>query len=128
MVNDNLGHDFGDLLLIDVARRLGKAVRESDTVARLGGDEFLVLLEEIDSVEMIETMAQRICSVLNHQLTKDHYKQDISASIGISIYPEDASTGHQLMKNADLAMYRAKNIGKAGYQFYSAPQGRFLFD
>lgn len=128
IVNDNLGHDYGDLLLIDVAKRLRKSVRESDTVARLGGDEFLVLLEEIESIQTIETMAKRICEALDHELTKDHFQQNISASIGISIYPEDASTPQELIKNADLAMYRAKNVGKAGYQFYSAPQGRFLFD
>ena len=128
VVNDNLGHDYGDLLLIDVAKRLRKSVRESDTVARLGGDEFLVLLEEIESIQTIEIMAKRICEALSHELKKDHFQQRISASVGISIYPEDASTLQALMKNADLAMYRAKNVGKAGYQFYSEPQGRFLFD
>lgn len=127
-VNDSLGHDYGDLLLIDVAKRLSQSVRESDTVARLGGDEFLVLMEEIESVEMVEAMAERVCRALTHELSKNDFTQIISASIGISIYPEDASTAQQLMKNADLAMYRAKNVGKAGYQFYSAPQGRFLFD
>ncbi|MFK5926637.1 MAG: diguanylate cyclase [Desulfuromusa sp.] len=127
-VNDNLGHDYGDLLLIDVAKRLRKCVRESDTVARMGGDEFLVLLEEIESIEMIEAMAQRICNALSHELRKDDFTQKISASIGISIYPEDATTSQEMMKNADLAMYRVKNSGKANYQFYSAPQGRFLFN
>lgn len=128
LVNDNLGHDYGDLLLIDVAKRLRKCVREGDTVARLGGDEFLILLEEIESIEMIETMAERICAALSHELTKGDFSQKISASIGISIYPEDAKTGQEMMKNADLAMYRVKHSGKASYQFYSAPQGRFLFD
>jgi len=127
-VNDNLGHDYGDLLLIDVAKRLRQCVRESDTVARLGGDEFLILLEDIESIEMIETMAARICTALSHELSKGDFSQKISASIGISIYPEDATTSQEMMKNADLAMYRVKNSGKANYQFYSAPQGRFLFD
>ncbi|MCF6265127.1 MAG: diguanylate cyclase [Desulfuromusa sp.] len=127
-VNDNLGHDYGDLLLIDVARRLTECVRESDTVARMGGDEFLVLLEEIESIEMIEMMAERICSALSHELKKDDFSQKISASIGISIYPEDATTSQEMVKNADLAMYRVKNSGKANYQFYTSPQGRFRFD
>ena len=127
-VNDNLGHDYGDLLLIDIAKRLRKCVREGDTVARMGGDEFLVLLEDIESIEMIETMAKRICSALAHDLIKDDFTQKISASIGISIFPEDATSGLEMMKHADLAMYRVKNSGKANYQFYSAPQGRFLFD
>ena len=127
-VNDNLGHDYGDLLLVDIAKRLRKCVREGDTVARLGGDEFLVLLEEIDSIEMVEVMASRICDALSHELSKGDFTQKISTSIGISIYPEDASNGQEMMKNADLAMYRVKHSGKAHYQFYSAPQGRFLFD
>ncbi|MDA3903189.1 MAG: diguanylate cyclase [Desulfuromusa sp.] len=127
-VNDNLGHDYGDLLLIDVAKRLRQCVREGDTVARMGGDEFLVLLEDIESIEMIEAMAERICAALSHELSKGDFSQKISASIGISIYPEDAKDGQEMMKNADLAMYRVKKSGKANYQFYSAPQGRFLFD
>ncbi len=127
-INDSLGHDYGDLLLVDVANRLRNCVRESDTVARLGGDEFLILLEEVESIEMIEHMAERIAQALNHELKKDLFHQRVSASIGISIYPEDAGNAHQLMKNADLAMYRAKSLGKGGYQFYSSPQGRFLFD
>ncbi len=127
-VNDNLGHDYGDLLLIDVAKRLRQCVRESDTVARMGGDEFLILLEEIDSLEMIESTAKRICSALTHELRKGDFTQKISASIGISIFPEDATTAQEMMKNADLAMYRVKKSGKANYQFYSAPQGRFLFE
>ncbi|WP_321368421.1 diguanylate cyclase domain-containing protein [uncultured Desulfuromusa sp.] len=128
IINDNLGHDYGDLLLIDIAKRLRKCVREGDTVARMGGDEFLVLLEEVESVEMIAAMAERICNSLSHELVKGEFRQEISASIGISIYPEDAKNEQEMMKNADLAMYRVKSSGKANYQFYSAPQGRFLFD
>ena len=126
-INDNLGHDYGDLLLIDIANRLRRCVREGDTVARMGGDEFLVLLEDVDSIEMIEMMARRICNSLTHTLSKGDFSQEVSPSIGISIYPEDATSSQELLKNADLAMYRVKKAGKANYQFYSAPQGRFLF-
>lgn len=126
-VNDNLGHDFGDLLLIDIASRLRSSVRESDTVARMGGDEFLILLEEIESIEMVEIMAERICSALNHELTRDNYYQRVSASIGISLYPDDGISAADLLKNADMAMYRAKNQGKATYQFYSSPRTESLF-
>ncbi len=127
-VNDNLGHNYGDMLLIDIAKRLRKCVREGDTVARMGGDEFLVLLEEIESIEIIEATAERICRSLSHELVKGDFTQKISASIGISIFPEDASSGQELLRNADLAMYRVKAAGKANYQFYAAPQGRFIFD
>lgn len=126
-VNDNLGHDSGDKLLIDIAKRLRKCVREGDTIARMGGDEFLVLLEEVESIGFVEAMAERVCESLNHTLNKGAFTQEISASIGISIYPEDASTGAEMLRNADLAMYRVKNNGKGSYQFYSPPQGRLLF-
>ena len=126
-VNDNLGHDQGDLLLKNVAKRLRGCVREGDTVARMGGDEFLILLEEIDSIELIEATAKRISDALNHTLCKGDYCQQISSSIGIAIFPEDASEAHDLLKAADQAMYRAKKSGKAHFQFYSAPQGRFIF-
>ena len=126
-INDTLGHDHGDLLLIDIARRLRQSVRESDTVARMGGDEFLILLEDIESLEMIETMAERISRALTHTLRKDDFTHSISASIGISIFPEDANNSQDLLKKADLAMYQAKNAGRARYHFYNPPQGRFLF-
>ena len=127
-INDNLGHDFGDLLLVEIGNRLRGCVRESDTVARMGGDEFLVLLEEVDSFEMVEAMAERICQALAHELTRDTYYQRVSASIGISLFPDDGRNGVDLLRNADLAMYRAKNQGKATYQFFSAPQNASLFD
>ncbi len=126
-INDNLGHDFGDLLLIDIANRLRSCVRESDTVARMGGDEFLVLLDEVDSLELVEIMAERICASLIHELNQGKYYQRVSASIGISLYPNDGTSGQELLRNADLAMYRAKNQGKATYQYYSSPQTGFLF-
>lgn len=127
-VNDQLGHDFGDLLLIDIANRLRGCVRESDTVARLGGDEFLVLLDEVESLDMVEAMAERISQSLVHELTRDTYYQRVSASIGISLYPDDGRNGTELLKNADLAMYRVKSQGKDSFQFFSSPQTAFLFD
>lgn len=126
-VNDTLGHDFGDLLLIDIADRLRSCVRESDTVARLGGDEFLVLLDEVESIERVETMAERICQALIHELNRDGYYMKVSASIGISLYPNDGLNGPDLLRHADLAMYRAKKQGKANYQFFSSPQTPSLF-
>jgi diguanylate cyclase (GGDEF)-like protein/PAS domain S-box-containing protein len=121
-INDNLGHDFGDCLLQDVAKRLSHCVRKADTVARMGGDEFLVLLENINSTELIEATAQRIGTTLQYTVSEGDYKQDISASIGIAIYPEDATTAPELLKAADQAMYRAKKSGKAHYQFFNTPE------
>ncbi len=127
-INDNLGHDYGDLLLIDIAKRLRSSIRESDTVARMGGDEFLVLLEEIDSLELVDAMAERICESLTHEVTRNNYYQRVSASIGISLFPGDGETSAELLRNADQAMYRAKREGKATYQYFSSPQTGFLFD
>lgn len=127
-VNDNLGHDYGDLLLVEVAKRLGTAVRESDTVARLGGDEFLILLEDIESIAMVEVMAQRIGAALKHELRKDSFSLQVSSSIGISIFPEDADSGEEMMRHADKAMYQVKHAGKNDYQFYADPEARFQFD
>ncbi len=73
-------------------------------------------------------MAERICKALVHELSRDSYYQRVSASIGISLFPEDGTTGKELLKTADLAMYRAKNLGKNTYQFYSSHQTGFLFD
>lgn len=127
-INDNLGHAVGDLLLVDIANRLRSCIRESDTVARLGGDEFLVLQEEVESIERVEQMAERICQTLTHELSRDSYHQRVSASIGISIYPEDGNSGQELLTKADQAMYQAKGKGKATYQFASTPQGFFDFE
>ncbi|MCK4501836.1 MAG: GGDEF domain-containing protein, partial [Desulfuromonadales bacterium] len=102
--------------------------REGDTVARMGGDEFLVLLEEVESIGIIEAMADRICKTLSQTLVKGDFSQEISVSVGISIYPEDALSCQEMMKNADLAMYRVKKGSRGSYQFYAAPQGHLSFD
>jgi diguanylate cyclase (GGDEF)-like protein/PAS domain S-box-containing protein len=117
-INDNLGHEHGDRLLKDVAKRLRNCLREADTVARTGGDEFLVLLEEIDSMELIEATAQRISNALKHTLSEGDYSQEVSTSIGIALFPKDADNALDLLSAADHAMYRAKKSGKATYQFF----------
>ncbi len=118
-INDTLGHEVGDHLLVEVARRLRASVREGDTVARLGGDEFLVLLEEVDGFQAVATMAQRIRSALRRSAEIDSYQLVATGSIGISIYPGDADTAEELLKCADVAMYHAKEEGKDNYQFYT---------
>jgi diguanylate cyclase (GGDEF)-like protein/PAS domain S-box-containing protein len=119
-VNDTLGHEIGDHLLKQVAVRLRSSVRESDTVARVGGDEFTVIIEQIEQGEDAAVVAQKIVRSLSQPFSVDGREIYTSASIGISVFPEDADTASVLLKNADTAMYRAKERGRARYQFYSA--------
>ena len=119
-INDTLGHEAGDHLLQEVASRLERCVRESDTVARLGGDEFVVLLPQLDDGKYAATVAQKILSAIAIPFTLIGYEFRVTASIGISVYPQDGLDEQTLTKNADIAMYQAKEEGKNNFQFYSA--------
>jgi diguanylate cyclase (GGDEF)-like protein len=119
-INDTLGHDAGDELLRSTARRLEKCVREADTVARLGGDEFTVIMPLIDNFEAAGFVAGRIIRSLTEPFDLGGRVGNVSASIGISLLPAQASTAGELLHNADVAMYHAKHQGKANYQFYRA--------
>ncbi|MBQ0719663.1 MAG: EAL domain-containing protein [Gammaproteobacteria bacterium] len=116
-INDSLGHNIGDLLLKAVADRLQSAVRESDFVARLGGDEFTVILENIEGDEAISTIAQNICSSLSSPFVFIQQKMFVTASVGISVYPDDGDDVNALLKHADLAMFSAKK-SRNNYSFY----------
>jgi diguanylate cyclase (GGDEF)-like protein/PAS domain S-box-containing protein len=116
-VNDSLGHAFGDRMLIEVAQRLKDCVRQTDTAARLGGDEFLVLVHDVNA-RGAEFAALRINSALSEIVLLDGMAFTVTASIGIALFPEDGVTAGDLMKNADAAMYRAKERGRAGFRFY----------
>jgi diguanylate cyclase (GGDEF)-like protein len=118
-INDTLGHEAGDQLLREVATRLNGCVRESDTVARLGGDEFVVLLPEVDAEKYAVTVGQKILAVIAKPFTLIGQEFRVTASIGISVYPEDGLDEQTLTKNADIAMYQAKAEGKNNFQFYS---------
>jgi diguanylate cyclase (GGDEF)-like protein/PAS domain S-box-containing protein len=117
-INDTLGHDAGDELLRSTARRLEKCVREADTVARLGGDEFTVIMPLIDNFEAAGFVAGRIIKSLTEPFDLGGQEGKVSASIGISLLPAQASTAGELLHNADVAMYHAKHQGKANYQFF----------
>ncbi len=119
-INDTLGHDAGDRLLQEMARRLTASLREGDLVARLGGDEFVVLLEEVTDLSHVSQVARQILSSLVKEYPLDGQLIHITASIGISTFPEDGRDEFSLMKHADVAMYRAKAAGKNNFQFYSA--------
>ena len=118
-VNDTMGHHAGDDLLQTVAQRLGTAIRQSDLVARLGGDEFVVLIEDHGGPEEVMIVAQKIISMLERPVLIDWREVAISGSIGIASYPEDGTDLETLVKNADAAMYRAKELGRNNFQFYS---------
>jgi diguanylate cyclase (GGDEF)-like protein/PAS domain S-box-containing protein len=118
-INDGFGHTAGDNLLVELARRLEKQLRGSDTLARQGGDEFLILLSEVDEVDDVSLVAQRLLECLRQPFDHEGVEFFISASIGITLAPEDGSEAEVLIKNADLAMYRAKNMGRNNFQFFT---------
>ena len=119
VINDSLGHAAGDMLLVEVADRLRSRLRASDVVARLGGDEFVVLLDETAARDDVEQIAGDLLSSLSRPLQLSGHECHTSASIGIALYPDDGSDVQALTKNADMAMYMAKEDGKNGFRFFS---------
>lgn len=120
VVNDTLGHEAGDRILQDVARRLRNCVREGDTVSRFGGDEFLILLPKIGSAENAAMIAKKIIEILKQPLTICGCELSVTTSIGIALFPDDGKDGETLLMNADSAMYHAKELGKNNYQFVNS--------
>jgi len=118
-VNDTLGHHQGDILLIDAARRIRSCVRASDTVARLGGDEFTVILSELEEVSAVDGIAQKILTVLQAPYQLGQEQAFVSASIGITLYPDDARDIDDLLKHADQAMYAAKDAGRNRFSYFT---------
>ena len=127
-INDTLGHETGDLLLQQLATRFSRNVREGDTVARFGGDEFVILLDEVAHANDISNVAQKILLALAPPFEIAERSLYITASIGISMCPNDGEDSSTLLKNADIAMYRAKELGKNTYQFYSADMSVRAFE
>jgi len=127
-VNDTLGHEAGDTLLREVGKRLKDCVRQNDTVARLGGDEFVALLTDIPTGGLVARVARKILAEIAGSSVLLHDQIRITASIGISLYPQDGENEQTLMKNADTAMYRAKQRGKNQFQFYSPVQSARALD
>lgn len=119
LVNDTQGHTAGDLLLQEVARSLESTLRKSDTVARFGGDEFVVVLGDIKKTEDVNHMATTIRSVLSQPFSIGGQEIHVGSSIGISLYPRDGENSELLLRNADIAMYRAKELGRDNYQYYT---------
>jgi diguanylate cyclase (GGDEF)-like protein/PAS domain S-box-containing protein len=118
-VNDTLGHGAGDQLLCEISARLKATLRASDVVARLGGDEFVVLLQEVVDADQAGEVARKILSAITLPVLIEGHACHVTGSIGISIYPADAGDERSLMKNADTAMYQAKEKGRNNFQFYT---------
>src|SRR5712691_3823828 len=128
IINDTLGHEAGDKLLREMGSRLTQTVRSSDVVARLGGDEFVVLVQEVSEAKQVEAVARKILSALVQPMVTQGQECRVTASIGICMFPAEAQDEHVLMKNADIAMYRAKEDGKNNYKFYSEEMNIHSFE
>jgi diguanylate cyclase (GGDEF)-like protein len=126
-VNDLYGHDAGDRFLVEVARRLRANLRAVDVVARLGGDEFFVVLEDVQDEAAVKTI---VCKLLAEAVRPYDLaggaQARVSASIGVSVFPDNSADAGGLIKHADMAMYTAKQAGKNGYSFFSALNGPVL--
>jgi diguanylate cyclase (GGDEF)-like protein/PAS domain S-box-containing protein len=118
LINDSLGHGFGDRLLQTVARRIEGGIREADTLARLGGDEFILLLPGLGDVDDAACVAEKVLEALRQPFELDGGELYITTSIGVSLYPDDGADVEELVKNADIAMYRAKDQGRDNFQLY----------
>ena len=118
-INDSLGHDVGDKIIVEIARRLSASVSAGDTIARLGGDEFVLIRPDVVREDAVATMAQQILAALSRPLTIQGHEFYPTGSIGISMYPKDGQDSQTLLKNADTAMYRAKDAGRNNFQFYA---------
>ena len=123
-VNDSLGHDMGDELLKEVANRLRRAVRQGDMVARLGGDEFTLILEQGGDDELVETVCRRVIDTVSEPYVLGHHVISVSASLGVTRYPRDGASVTELLKNADLAMYSAKDAGRNQHSHFSLAMQR----
>jgi diguanylate cyclase (GGDEF)-like protein len=121
-VNDNHGHDVGDELLIAVSQRMKKALREGDTLARIGGDEFIAVMVDLESFKDSQPVLERLLKAAADPVILDGEKMQVSASIGVTLYPQDGSDADQLMRHADQAMYVAKQEGKNRYRLFDTAQ------
>lgn len=119
LVNDTLGHDVGDELLVAVSRRLQGHIRETDTLARIGGDEFTILVENIQDERELETFLLKVMNLFHEPFPCSQHEVRSSVSIGVALYPKDGHDIVTLTKHADLAMYKAKDMGRSNYHFFS---------
>ena len=119
-INDTLGHDYGDLLLKDVSDRMLSCIASDDILARNGGDEFLILKNRFDTVDDLENFASQLVNVVHHPFILNDETAVVSMSVGLAVFPNNGLTVSELIKNADIAMYNAKNSGKNSYRFFDS--------
>ena len=127
-INDSLGHPMGDAVLKAVARRLQGCLREEDVVARLGGDEFTIIMGSLHKPQNAMAMAQKLIRSVQRPVRHEDHELYVSASVGISLYPQDGQTADLLLQNADAAMYKAKHEGRSNFQFYTADMTELAFE
>ncbi len=127
-INDSLGHDVGDAVLKIMAKRLNDSTRTEDTLARFGGDEFALIMEDINSIEDISVYTQRILDALSKECVVGEHSFYLSCSIGISLFPQDCTITQNLLKYADVAMYKAKENGRNNFQFYSSDMTKLVLN
>ena len=119
IINTTMGHDIGDQLLVEVSKRLVTTLRKCDTVARIGGDEFVILINYIYDIDYINVISEKVIKCFNEPFKFNNREYFVTTSLGVAIYPTDGETAEVLIKNADIAMYQAKEKGKNKYEFYS---------
>ena len=122
-INDNHGHSIGDQLLQHVSKRIVSILRESDTVARIGGDEFTFVINDVENMDSLKLIATKLLTIIKEPYTLDGSVYTVSASIGISLLPDNTEDMNTLVKQADIAMYQAKKEGKNQYKFYESSMG-----
>ena len=127
-VNDTVGHSAGDALLLEVALRLRECVRESDTLARIGGDEFVILLTNLIKPDDSTHVAEKVIAAIGLPISVESHVFNITASVGIAVWPSDGADAETLMRNADVAMYHAKNSGRNNYQFFTPEMNARAFE
>lgn len=121
-VNDQYGHDMGDRLLVNISQRMKVALREGDALARIGGDEFVAVLADLENAHDFERVIFRLLNAAATPIMVGDIALQVSASVGVTLYPEDQGDADQLMRHADQAMYQAKQAGKNRYQLFDTRQ------
>ena len=117
MINDTLGHDIGDQLLVEVSKRLVSTLKNSDIVARIGGDEFIMVIEDVENIDYINIVSEKIIKCFNDPFRFNNQECFITTSLGIAIYPNDGVNAEDLIKNADIAMYRLRQKTRTNMLF-----------